>query len=194
MGGRPKRLAPWRIFFKMYIRVGVDDMSDRIKKELDVKNDLFGGQFITNLTPSAGKSAAKSGKLFEDITYSKLIGDGRIIKKRPKFKCHFGLDRKGDFEIVAADRTVHVECKQLGNVESHFDKLSHVFMNLVSGCYCKEMWLVYDYNGDVSSSGHRKIESLIKRSAELKKQVALQGITFELVLIDDLAEKMKEFK
>jgi len=27
----------------------------------------------------------------------------------------------------------------------------------------------------------------------LKKQVALQGITFELVLIDDLEEKMKEF-
>jgi hypothetical protein len=172
----------------MYIRVGVDDMSDRIKKELDVKNDLFGGQFITNLTPSAGKSAAKSGKLFEDITYSKLIGDGRIIKKRPKFKCHFGLDRKGDFEIVAADRTVHVECKQLGNVESHFDKLSHVFMNLVFGCYGKEMWLVYDYDG-----AKNKIRALVKRGDELKQQVALQGITFELILIDNLQEKMRGF-
>jgi len=176
----------------MFIKA--NEISDRIKEELDVKNDLFGDQFISDLRPVAGKSASKSGRIFEDIVYSKIAGGGHIINKRPKFKCHFGLSREGDFEIISAERQIHIECKQLGNAESHFDKLSHVFMNLVSGCYGKEMWLVYDYNGDVSSSGHRKIESLIKRSAELKKQVALQGITFELVLIDDLAEKMKKFK
>ena len=170
----------------MYIKA--NEISDRIKEELDVRNDLFGDQFISDLRPVAGKSASKSGRIFEDIVYSKIVGSGRIIKKRPKFECHFDLPREGDFEIISAERQIHIECKQLGNAESHFDKLSHVMFNLVYGCYGKEMWLVYDYNGDVSSSGHRKIESLIKRSAELKKQVALQGITFELILIDDLLE------
>ena len=168
---------------------------DRIKPKLDIRNDLFGNQFVPDLRPVAGKSAAKSGKTFEDITENILHGGKCLITKRPKFKCHFGLPRQGDFQIesIGDDRKVHIECKQLGNVESHFDKLSHVFMNLVSNCYGEEMWLVYDYNGDVSQRAIRHIESLIARCVKLKKQVALQGITFELVLIDDLPQMMKEF-
>ena len=172
----------------------IENIPDRIKIELDVRNDLFGDQFVSDLRPVAGKSAVKSGRAFEDIVESILYGKSRIVTKRPKFKCHFGLPREGDFEIVSdKDRIIHIECKQLGNVESHFDKLSHVMLNLVAGCYGKEMWLVYDYNANVGPRGHRHIEALVKRCVELKKQVALQGITFELVLIDDLEEKMKEF-
>jgi|TARA_R110002167_G_scaffold122845_3_gene301526 hypothetical protein len=171
----------------------IDNIPDRIKIELDVRNDLFGDQFVSDLRPVAGKSAAKSGRAFEDIVESILYGKSRIITKRPKFKCHFGLPREGDFEIVSAERQIHIECKQLGNIESHFDKLSHVMLNLVAGCYGEEMWLVYDYNASVNPRGYRNIEALVKRSDVLKKQVALQGITFELVLIDDLEEKMKEF-
>ena len=174
----------------MYINA--KDIDDRFKSEIEIKNNLFGEQFITDLRPIAGKSAAKSGKLFEDIVYSKIVGDGRIINKRPKFKCHFGLPREGDFEIVASDRKIHIECKQLGNVESHFDKLSHVFMNLVSGCYGDEMWFVYDYNGQISPRGSKYIKALVERSDRLKKQVALQGITFELVLIDNLSDVMED--
>ena len=171
--------------------INANEIDDRIKKELDVQNNLFGEQFITDLRPVAGKSAAKSGKLFEDITYGKIIGSGRIINKKPKFKCHFGLDREGDFEIVTKNRKIHIECKQLGNVESHFDKLSHVFMNLFNGCYGDEMWLVYDYNGNISPRGKRYIDALVKRCKKLKEQVALQGITFELVLIDNISEKIE---
>ena len=170
-----------------------NEISDRIKEELDVRNDLFGNQFISDLRPVAGKSAAKSGRVFEDIVYSKIVRSGCIINKRPKFECHFGLPREGDFEILTCDRKIHIECKQLGNVESHFDKLSHVLMNLVFGCYGEEMWLVYDYNGGVSERGKRNIRALIERCIKLKKQVALQGITFELILIDDLSEKMENF-
>ena len=118
--------------------MNANDISDRIKRQLDIQNDLFGNQFITDLRPVAGKSAAKSGNLFEDIVYGKIVGSGRIINKRPKFKCHFGLSREGDFEILTCDRKIHIECKQLGNVESHFDKLSHVLLNLISGCYGEE--------------------------------------------------------
>ena len=58
----------------------------------------------------------------------------------------------------------------------------------IKNCYGEEMWLVYDYNGDVSERGKRNIRALIERCIKLKKQVALQGITFELILIDDLLE------
>jgi len=170
-----------------------EEIDDRLKKDLDVQNNLFGEQFITDLRPVAGKSAAKSGKLFEDIVHSKIIGDDRRINKRPKFKCHFDLPREGDFEIITHNRQIHIECKQLGNCESHFDKLSHVFMNLVSGCYGNEMWLVYDYDGKASAGAKNKIRALVKRGDELNQQVALQGITFELILIDNLEEKMGDF-
>ena len=119
--------------------MNANDISDRIKRQLDIQNDLFGNQFITDLRPVAGKSATKSGRVFEDIVYSKIVGSGCIINKRPKFECHFGLPREGDFEILTHNRKIHIECKQLGNVESHFDKLSHVLMNLVFGCYGEEM-------------------------------------------------------
>jgi hypothetical protein len=173
--------------------MNTDNIPDKIKDQLDIRLDLFGNEFVSDTRPVAGKSAAKSGKIFEDITEAILCGKGCTIIKRPKFKCHFGLDRQGDFKIVTSERTIHVECKQLGNVESHFDKLSHVFYNLIRGCYGKEMWLVYDYNSNVNMGGHMKIEALIKECIDIKKQVALQGITFELVLIDDLKEKMMDF-
>lgn len=171
----------------------VKEIPDRLKSKLDVRRDVFGKEYVSDLRPSAGKSAAESGKLFEDIVYSVLIRNSIIINNKPKFKCHFDLNREGDFEIVTVARKIHIECKQLGNVESHFDKLSHVFMNLVSGCYGKEMWLVYDYNGEISKGAKNKIKALVRRCDELKQQVALQGITFELILIDDLTEKMKKF-
>jgi len=167
-----------------------DEIPDRIKPQVDIQNDLFGEQFCTDLRPVAGKSAAKSGRLFEDIVYSKMVGNGFIVNNKPKFKCHFGLSREGDFEIITPDRKIHIECKQLGDAQSHFDKLSHVFMNLVSGCYGKEFWLVYDYNGQITPRGKKYIKALVERGDELKKQVALQGITFELILIDDLSEKI----
>ena len=66
-------------------------------------------------------------------------------------------------------------------------------MNLVSGCYGDEMWLVYDYNGQISPRGKKYIRALIERCNKIKKQVALQGITFELILIDNLEEKMRNF-
>ena len=163
-------------------------LNDRIKPQLDIQNNLFGEQFCTDLRPVAGKSAAKSGKMFEDICKQIMINGKIQVNKKPKFKCHFNLNRQGDFEIVTNDRKIHIECKQLGNVESHFDKLSHVFMNLVSGCYGDEMWLVYDYNGQINSRGKRYINALNERCIKLKKQMALQGVTFELVLVDNLAD------
>ena len=176
------------------MKLSTKNIPDRIKSQVEVQIDIYGNEYIPDLRPIAGGSASKSGKLHEDMTEHYLYGPGREVIKKPKFECHFGLSRQGDFEIKSKTRTVHIECKQLGNAESHFDKLSHVFLNLICGCYGKEMWLVYDYNANILDSGARKIEALIERADVLKKQVALQGITFELILIDDLEDKMVRFR
>ena len=174
------------------MNIDANMIPDRIKEQIVVSKDLFGNNFVSDLRPSAGGSAAKSGNLFEKVVYNILVKyTAYVIGKKPKFKCHFGLNREGDFEIIMPNRTIHIECKQLGNAESHFDKLSHCLLNVISGCYGKEFWLVYDYNGQLSGAAKHKINLLISRCKEIKEQVALQGITFELILIDDLSAKME---
>ena len=174
------------------MNIDANILPDRIKEQIVVNKDLCGNNFVSDLRPSAGGSAAKSGNLFEKVVYSILVKHtAYVIGKKPKFNCHFGLNREGDFEIIMSNRKIHLECKQLGNAESHFDKLSHCLLNVISGCYGKEFWLVYDYNGQLSGAAKHKIELLISRCKEIKEQVALQGITFELILIDDLSAKME---
>ena len=176
--------------------MSANELSEDILNKVEVKTDLWGNQFVTDLRPCAGKSAADSGYLFERVVLSQLKRHPSHlhlygVNSKPKYKCHFGLDnREGDFALNTSDRKIHIECKQLGDCGSHFDKLSHVFMNLISGCYGKHFWLVYDYNSGIEPSGKKKIDHLIKRSEDIKKQVALQGITFELVLIDNLKEML----
>ena len=166
------------------------------KSEMSSHIDIYGKPYISDLRPSAGGSAQKSGALFEGVTYDVMsecnINTKYQITKKPKFKCHYGLPREGDFEIHCPERQIHIECKQLGNVESHFDKLSHCFMNVVSGCYGKHFWLVYDYNREIGNIF--KIQTLVNRAEELKQQVALQGITFETILIDDLPLYLSKIK
>jgi len=174
------------------------EVPDEVKNEegIEIRNNLYGEQFIADVRPkdSAGRSAQKSGKALESIVEHNVKKLGIEYIPRPPFKCHFGLDRKGDFGLILPDREIHIECKQLGNVESHFDKLSHCFMNLISGCYGKNFWLVYDFDGtsNLRPNGIKKISCLEKRSEEIKSQVALQGITFELILIDDFCKMLEQ--
>jgi len=166
----------------------VEMISLATKSEMSSHFDVYGNPFISDLRPSAGGSAQKSGALFEAVTCDVMnkcnINKKYEITKKPKFKCHFGLPREGDFQIQSSERQIHIECKQLGDAQSHFDKLSHCLMNVVSSCYGNHFWLVYDYNREIGNKS--KIEALVSRTEKLKQQVALQGITFETILIDDL--------
>jgi hypothetical protein len=163
-------------------------------ENMKVKNNVFGETYISDLRPdSAGMVAQQSGAHFESIVLDILNycnkNNRYHISARPKFKCHFELNRESDYGIMYGPdwkTSIHIECKQLGNVESHFDKLSHCFMNVISGCYGKHFWLVYDYNREMGNLN--KIEKLIVRAKKLKEQVALQGITFETILVDNLPE------
>ena len=159
-------------------------------KDIVFHNTIFYGEEICTDLRCAGDVAQQSGARFESITHDVLKSCNNPIRysiqKRPEFYCHFGLSRQGDFLIVNDERYIHIECKELGNVESHFDKLSHCLFNLVNGCYGDEFWLVYSY--DRVKGSKYKIRHLKRRCIEIKKQVAIQGITFELILIDELPQ------
>tara|TARA_Y100000361_G_C11151960_1_gene341661 strand:+ start:1189 stop:1707 length:519 start_codon:yes stop_codon:yes gene_type:complete len=143
---------------------------------------------------SAGDKAYESGKNFEDQVENELKKYPVAIQKQPSFMCHYELDRRGDFLIRTDDGTrIHIEAKQLGDAQSHVDKLSHCFMNLISGCYGSHFMLVYDYNKRGTKGTLKKIQRVQNRAKVIKEQVALQGITFELVLIDELEHHMKKY-
>ena len=60
----------------------VKEIPDRLKSKLDVRRDVFGKEYVSDLRPSAGKSAAESGKLFDDfplIDTLGLIDDGSSV-------------------------------------------------------------------------------------------------------------------
>lgn len=171
----------------------IDLLDDETKKELNVRKDVYGEEIVTDLRPSAGESAQRSGALHESIVLQILkkhnIHNKYIIQKRPPSRCHYGLPRKNDFALITEKRTINIECKQLGDCESHFDKISHCLMNLIQGCYGKHYWIVYDFNRE--KYNNKKIKKLIERCKVVKEQVALQGITFELILTDDIPNHLK---
>ena len=150
----------------------------------------------------AGKSAVENGKMFETILEN-ILEDYRINLPKftnkfslsyftqPKHTCHFGLPRKGDFKLKVyesgqgyRENSIMIECKQLGNVESHFDKISHTLLNALTGNMGNYVWLVYDYNRDIGNK--TKIEALVNRCKELKNQLQSQNIIFELIDIYDI--------
>ena len=158
------------------------------------KIDLWGNETVTDYRPTAGGSASESGKQFEDVVACKLYESGVMFDKRPSFPCFYGLRRKGDFLININGNVIHIECKQLGNAESHFDKLSHCFMNLIQGCYGENFWLVYDYNREGKPNTLRKIKHLKDTAEKIEKQARLSGILFKLIDINDLQNTIYKYQ
>ncbi len=144
---------------------------------MKIVNTLFDGEMIVDRR-SAGMMAQKAGALFEDQVRFELEDYNIDITPQPHFHCHFGLPRRGDFLINTGDKEIHIECKQLGNVQSHYDKLSHCLYNLHTGCYGKNFWLIYDYAKDGTYGALKKIHKLVERCKEIKQQVSVQCINF----------------
>ena len=180
------------------MRTSYEDLTSKLLVEYGSQwaweYDLYGKPFIRDFRPTAGESANESGKLFEEVVHFSIKSLDIPQTSQPRFKCHFGLTRRGDFEVDLKGRVVHIECKQLGNAESHFDKLSHCLMNLVHGCYGKEFWLVYDYNKNIKRSGMRKIKALQERCITIKQMCQLQGITFELYTHEEMFAALEDTK
>ena len=138
--------------------------------------------------------AQQSGALFESECAYEFNQQDICTTRRPTFYCHYGLKRKGDFLIHLPDKQIHVECKQLGDVHSHFDKLSHCLLNVINGCYGKHFWLIYDYAKDISLSRKKKIFLLIDECKRIKDLMLGQGITFELIHFEDIKQHLDKLK
>jgi len=163
--------------------------------EYRVVQDLWGRNVVTDYRPVAGKSASTSGKIFEGVVHKKLKKTGvGVVTQNPSFNCHYGLERKGDFLININDTLIHLEAKQLGDCESHFDKISHCLMNLERGCYGKNFWLVIGYNTEGKRSVIRKIDALKRTCQKIKEEVSSDGISFELVDIRELENFITKYK
>jgi len=187
----------------------LDYLSEEEKLQTSyINKDLWGEETLIDLRPnfgSAGRSAQKSGAMLEKVV-------GRIVYQfsekhpglithsyhswgqashKPNFSCHYNLPRKGDGEIKTQSRNkIHIECKELWDVESHFDKLSHILLNVIEGCYGKIFWLVYNYNR--SNGNNHKIDAMIKRHKEIQSQVRIRGIIFETIDVTDLDKHLNE--
>jgi len=162
--------------------------------EYQVKTDLWGNNVVTDYRPIAGGSASRSGQLFEQIVADTFDMCGLPFAKKPKFKCVYGLKREGDFLIEINNNLIQVECKQLGNAESHFDKISHCFLNMLQGCYGSHFWLIYDYNREGKKGTIRKINALKETAETFQSQARLAGISFELVDINQLQDMVSKYK
>lgn len=159
--------------------------------------NLFSEQweFADARISSCGGNATKNGKILERITEYNVQLAGVHTKQQPKHTDWFGNDnRRGDLQLYLSTGTsIHVECKQLGDVGSHFDKLSHYYLNLMNGCFGSHSWLVYDYDRECCLTSKVKISKLIQKAEEVSSNMRPQGIHHELVLIDDLNEMLKKY-
>ncbi len=173
---------------------------DMIGKELlegSVARPGVDGQYeITDLR-KAGNVAQKSGARFEQqtkniINFCKNYYKLPIELVRPttgEFRCFWNQERKSDWNIVSAKKRIKIECKELGDLQSHFDKLSHCILNVENGHYGKDFWLVYNYNRDKKDC--HKMNMFVEKCEEVKQRVAKFQINFECILIDDLPKHMK---
>jgi hypothetical protein len=168
----------------------IETLSSFINED-QVGTNLYGDKYIKDLR-SAGEVAQEAGKRFENITKAILIEEnvGRYnIIPQPPYICHYGLKRKLDFGLESEEKFIFVECKQLGDVQSHLDKISRHYLDVIQGCYGKYFWIVYDFNRE--KQNRTKIDKFILESKRIKEHVALQGITFECILIDELPNYLK---
>ena len=106
-------------------------ISEKTREQLDIKRSLFQEEYVNDFRPSAGASAVKSGALFEQVVQEKIQGlmGNKSFKlfSQPSFTDYMDMDRRADFMLLTkehkSDQPLYIECKQLGNCESHIDKV-----------------------------------------------------------------------
>ena len=138
-------------------------------------------QVIDSRPKHAGKSAQESGKLFEDVMADVFNYCKISYERQVPYIDHYGQDKKIDFKLrlpkqimVPQLRNVMVECKQLGDCQSHIEKIDHCLMNFYNGSYGNHFWLVVDYNQE-NTAARRKVELIEHRLAEIGANCLLQN-------------------
>tara|TARA_Y100000310_G_C20379939_1_gene667604 strand:- start:143 stop:748 length:606 start_codon:yes stop_codon:yes gene_type:complete len=178
----------------------INKMAAGVDKHLDV----FGKEYVddTRTGDCAGKVAADSGNNFENLAEKLLKQYNKPVRyriiKNDKYTCCFNLPRRIEFSIEynckKNVKKIYIECKQLGDLHSHFDKLCFNFLNFMYGCYGSEFWLIYDYNREFVNRKqcHKdKIESLISM-VKIHNSYNTDK-TFKLIPIEKLPYYLKNY-
>ena len=171
-------------------------ISENTREQLDIKRSLFQEEYVNDFRPSAGASAVKSGALFEQVVQEKIQGlmGNKSFKlfSQPSFTDYMDMDRRADFMLLTkehkSDQPLYIECKQLGNCESHIDKVVVWFNQIFFSTKLTKLWIIYDYNGETSGFGYRKIQKIKQFANMIQSIVQQQGKVFEFIYIEDLPQ------
>ena len=149
---------------------------------VELHRDLYGKEYHQQTGGLAGEVAAKRGldfeKLVAEVSNGKVkthqTAKGNITFTSPIFTNWTGSDnREGDLILSHNSIDYHVECKNLGGVESHLQKLSEIYCNLLFKSYNLPFILVYTYNSNISLTKISQVEGYLKKIREVG------GLVFE---------------
>jgi hypothetical protein len=154
---------------------------------------------------SAGKTAQESGALLESVVW-KCLTNFRIetknfyyvqISEQPYYENLYNEKSKLDFlvqifnqpynrlHLPAKQIRIMIEVKQLGGVQSHFQKLEWFFTHAEKGCFYNNPLLIYDYN-NTTKSASKKINSLDYRMKDIKKACEKNNININVVYLHNI--------
>tara|TARA_B100001093_G_C26472448_1_gene861233 strand:- start:43 stop:609 length:567 start_codon:yes stop_codon:yes gene_type:complete len=177
--------------------VNSSNFSEELLDELEWNYDLFGNPVVTSFRgkKSAGRSAAETGALFESAVSEVIHNAGLPFEKKPKYTDYCNMEeREGDFKVFCKNGAyIWIEAKQLGNCESHTQKLAYIWLNSFEGAYGSHFILVYDY--DISSKNSQKHLSKLQRYVDEKwiPHNRAAGRTVDFVYIGDLEEYLEKY-
>jgi hypothetical protein len=148
---------------------------------------------------SAGKKAQESGAILENIVFKVLnrfkfeyesYFDMTIFKQFP-YEDLYKNKSLIDFLVEIVEKKTNktilimIEVKQLGGVQSHFQKLEWFFNHAERFCLGKYPLMIYDYNKKVKSAC-KKINSLNFRIENVKKTCKINNINVEIIYLNNI--------
>ena len=171
---------------------------------------LFSDKINHLFEKSAGKTAQESGAQLENVVY-KCLHDFKFkheksyymkISEQPSYEDLYNGKSKLDFRVDIFNQPYYVpnwhiskgkvkqinimiEVKQLGGVQSHFQKLEWFFKHSEKGCLYNFPLLIYDYNTTIKAAS-KKIDSLNYRIEDVKKTCKKNNINVEAVYLHDI--------
>lgn len=171
---------------------------------------LFSNEINHLFEKSAGKTAQESGAQLENVVY-KCLHDFKFkheklysmkISEQPSYEDLYNGKSKLDFRVDIFNQPYYVpywhnpkskvkqikimiEVKQLGGVQSHFQKLEWFFTHAQKGCFYDNPLLIYDYNNTIKSAT-KKINSLDHRIKDIKKNCEKNNININAVYLHNI--------
>lgn len=153
--------------------------------------------FLSDLC--AGKKAQESGAALENVVFNvlnhfKFVHESVYditISDQPTYEDLYDNLSKLDFKINIVEKKtgkiieILIEVKQLGGVQSHFQKLEWFFKHAERDHLGKYPIMIYDYNKKIKSAC-KKINSLNFRIKDVKKTCKINNINIDVIYLHNV--------